>query len=147
MPLTPFCCFVPKRRKMAIATTSKETTQLRTMSKVSEVRIQLLGGLIPSKFFARKSRAVMPLTWCFSFVPKRRKMGQCHSLKRNYPAHIKWQRSRKFASSYWVVPSRAILKFSACRSRAVMPPTRFFSSVPKGRKMGQCHDLERNYPA
>ena len=28
-----------------------------------------------------------------------------------------------------------------------MPPTWFFSSVPKRRKRGQCHDIERNYKA
>ena len=34
--------------KWANATTSKETTQLKKMSNVLEVRIQLPGGLIPS---------------------------------------------------------------------------------------------------
>ena len=58
------------------------------MSKSSEVRIQLLGGLIPSNIevFCLQKPSGDASDSDFSFVPKRWKMGQCYGLERNYRA-------------------------------------------------------------
>ena len=63
MPLTQFLVSSQNVKKGANATASKKITQLRTMSKVSEVRIQLPGGLIPSNidvFCPQKSSGEAP---------------------------------------------------------------------------------------
>ena len=134
---------------MANATTSKETTQLRTMSKVSKVCIQLPGGLIRSNidvFCPQKLSSEAPDS-VFQFRPKTSKKGSMPRPRNKLPSLEQCQRSRTFTSSYRVVSFQAILNFSTRKSRVVMPLTWFFGSVPKRRKMGQCHSLKRNYPA
>ena len=100
------------------------------MSKVSEVRIQLPGGLIRTNievFCPQKPNGDAP-DLVFQFHPKTSKKGPMPRPRKKLPNSEKCQRSQKFSSSYYVVSFQEILKFFARKSRAVIPRLGFLVS-------------------